>query len=223
MTQRHSWSYSAVKDFKGCARRYHVTKVLKLYPYKDTDATLFGKEVHKALEEYVRDGKELPANMRKFKAVGDVILSIPGQKLCEHEMALTADRKPTGFKAKDVWVRGIADVLVIDGDKAFCTDWKTGGAKYPDKDQLELMALMVFEHFPEVNIVKGALAFVMHDVLVKAVYSRENAEKLWAKWNAGADLLDKAFEVDRWNPNPTPLCGWCPHESCEHWVGRRRR
>ena len=216
MTQRHSWSYSAVKDFKGCARRYHVTKVLKLYPYKDTDATLFGKEVHKALEEYVRDGKKLPANMRKFKAVGDVILSIPGQKLCEHEMALTADRKPTGFKAKDVWVRGIADVLVIDGDKAFCTDWKTGGAKYPDKDQLELMALMVFTHFPHIRKVNGGLLFVVKNDLVKGNYLRGEAEEYWWDYRERVARIEQAHDSGVWNPKPTPLCGWCAVKTCEH-------
>ena len=42
------WSHSALKDYEGCARRYHEVKVLKHYPFKDTQATLYGKEVHKA-------------------------------------------------------------------------------------------------------------------------------------------------------------------------------
>ena len=33
------WSHSALKDYEGCARRYHEVKVLKNYPFKDTEAT----------------------------------------------------------------------------------------------------------------------------------------------------------------------------------------
>lgn len=215
---RHAFSYSAIKDFKGCARRYHAVRVAKLYPSPKTEAIIFGEQVHKALEEYVRDGKDIPPGFQKFKPVADSVLTMPGEKHCEFKMALDADRQPVPFLGKKVWVRGIADVLVIDGENARVVDYKTGGAKYPDKDQLELMALMVFAHFPAVNAVKGALAFVSHDVLVKGVYKRENIDKMWAKWETNAALLDKAFEVNVWHPNPTPLCRWCPHDACEHWT-----
>jgi hypothetical protein len=215
---KHSWSFSAIKDFKGCSRRYHAVRVAKLYKSPKTEAIIYGEQVHKALEEYVRDSKPLPAGFDKFKSLADSVLRFPGAIHCELKMALNADKQPVAFRDKDVWVRGIADVLVVDGPNAHVLDYKTGGAKYPDKDQLELMALMTFAYFPEVETVKGALAFVAHDVLIKSVYKRQNIAKMWAKWDAGSALLDKAYELDKWHPNPTPLCRWCPHEACEHWV-----
>ena len=54
------WSHSALKDYEGCPRRYHEVKVLKNYPFTDTQATLYGKEYHEAAELYIRDGKPLP-------------------------------------------------------------------------------------------------------------------------------------------------------------------
>jgi replicative DNA helicase len=92
----------------------------------------------------------------------------------------------------------------------------SGGAKYPDKDQLELMSLMVFAHFPEVQEVKAALLFLNHNVLVKALYKRENKDKLWRKWEEGSAALDAAFDTNVWSPNPSPLCRWCVVEHCEH-------
>lgn len=216
--KKHSWSFSAIKDFKGCARRYHAVRVAKLYKSSKTDAIIYGEEVHKALEEYVRDGVPLASGFAKFQPLADSVLGLEGDIYCEFKMALGVDRRPVKFLGNDVWVRGIADVLVVNGTDARVLDYKTGGAKYPDRDQLELMALMAFAHFPEVETVKGALAFISHDVLVKGVYRRENAGKMWAKWDAGSALLDKAYELDKWHPNPTPLCRWCPHEACEHWV-----
>lgn len=216
--KKRSWSYSAIKDFKGCARRYHAVRVAKLYQSPKTEAIIYGELVHKALEEYVRDGVPLVTGLEKFKPLADSVKAMPGTIHCELKMALNADKQPTEFLGKDVWVRGIADVLVVDGASARVLDYKTGGAKYPDKDQLELMALMAFAYFPEVQTVKGALAFVAHDVLIKGVYKRENMDRMWAKWDASSALLERSFEVNKWHPNPTPLCRWCPHEACEHWV-----
>lgn len=215
---KRSWSYSALKDFKGCARRYNAVRIKNMYPPSETEATIYGKMVHKAFEDYVRDGRPLPSGLNQFVPLLQSVLKLPGEKICEFEMALNHDKNPTGFKASDVWVRGIADVLVIDGKNARCLDWKTGSAKYPDKDQLELMALMTFAHFPDVQEVKGALVFVHHKTLVKGAYLRKDKDKLWGKWLSNVALLEAAFETDKWHPNPTPLCRYCPCEFCEFYV-----
>jgi hypothetical protein len=52
MTEKKiTWSHSALKDFEGCARRYHEVKVLKKFPFQDTDQTRYGKDLHKAAED----------------------------------------------------------------------------------------------------------------------------------------------------------------------------
>ena len=38
------WSHSSLKDYEGCARRYHEVKVLRKYPFQETDATRYGTE-----------------------------------------------------------------------------------------------------------------------------------------------------------------------------------
>jgi CRISPR/Cas system-associated exonuclease Cas4 (RecB family) len=213
---RKAWSFSALKTFETCPRKYHAEKVEKLYPFEETEHTIYGKKVHLAAEKYIRDGEPLPKGMEQFKPALDALNNIPGDKHCELEMALTADRKPTDFKGDDVWVRGIADLVIINGDRARVVDYKTGSAKYPDKKQLELMALMVFEYFPEVTQVKAALAFLLHDVVVKGKYNREEADKLWQRWDQRTAILDAAFENDNWPPNPNGLCRkWCPVVTCE--------
>ena len=45
-----SWSHSALKDYEGCPKRYQEVKVLKNFPFTETEATRYGNEVHKALE-----------------------------------------------------------------------------------------------------------------------------------------------------------------------------
>ena len=123
-----AFSYSGLKDFEGCARRYHEVKVLKRYPFRDTPQTLYGKDVHKAIEDYGRHGTPLPAAFAQYRPVVDAILAKPGRKLFEYEMGVTSDLRPCGFKDENVWVRGIADFVSIDDENltAWVVDWKTG-------------------------------------------------------------------------------------------------
>ena len=157
------WSHSGLKDYEGCARRYHEIKVLKNYPFTDTVHTIYGKQVHESAEFYIRDGKPLPPEHEFMKPILDSLLKKTGRKLAEYEMGLRENLSPCDFKADDVWVRGIADLLIIndDGLKAWVIDYKTGNDKYPDRDQLILMSLMVFAHFPHIRQVNSALLFVV--------------------------------------------------------------
>ena len=145
--KRVTWSHSALKDYEGCPRRYHETKVLKKYPFTDTDATRYGKLLHEAAEFYIKDDKPLPPEFEFIKNLLDALKARPGRKLCEYEMGVRADLTPCGFMDKDVWCRGIADLLIINDDNltARVIDYKTGNNKYPDREQLKLMALMVLD------------------------------------------------------------------------------
>lgn len=212
------WSHSALKDFEGCARRYHEVKVLKKYPFTDTKHTIYGKEVHKAAEDFVREGKPIPDEYEFMKPILESLMRKPGRKFPEYEMGLRDNLTPCGFKDEDVWVRGIADLLIVDDDnlKAWVIDYKTGNDKYPDRDQLVLMSLMVFEHFPHIRQVNSALLFVVKGSIVKHKMTRDDIDAKWWDYRMRVARLQECFTNNVWNPTQTPLCGWCPVRSCEH-------
>jgi CRISPR/Cas system-associated exonuclease Cas4 (RecB family) len=210
-----TWSFSALKEYVNCPKQYQELKVLKRYEKKATEQMLYGTVVHKACEDYVAEGKPLEKNYQRFKPVLDSLVAIPGTKYPEHEMALTADKQPCGFRDNDRWVRGIVDLLIVDGDYAFIVDYKTGSNRYPDPKQLKLMALMTFAHFPEVNKIKAGLLFVMHESFMDEEYTRDQIPKLWKYFESDLERLNHSYENDVWQANPTPLCGWCPVKSCE--------
>jgi hypothetical protein len=214
------WSFSGLKQFVNCPRQYHEVKVLQNFQTKVTEQMLYGTEVHKALEDYVRGGKELPKNYKRFKTMIDTLLEIPGERYIEHKMALRADKLPCEFNSPDYWVRGIVDFMVIDGADAFIIDYKTGSNKYPDTKQLKLMALMTFEHFLNVERVRAGLLFVMHDSFLPEEYSRKDIPKLWADFALDLARLEIALENNSWPPNPTGLCGWCAVNTCEYYRSR---
>jgi RecB family exonuclease len=212
------WSHSSLKDYEGCPRRYHEVKVLKNYPFKDTDATLYGKELHTAAELYIKEGTPLPPQFAFLQGTLDALMAKPGRKLCEHQMGVTKDLKPCKFMDKEVWVRGIADLLIIDDENltARVVDYKSGNNKYPDREQLKLMALMVFAHFPHIRRVSGALLFVVKEDIAKASFMVGEAEEYWWDYRERVARIEQAHETGVWNPKPTPLCGWCPVTTCEH-------
>lgn len=210
-----TWSYSSLKEYQNCPKKYHEIRVLKNYTVKETEQMRYGTEVHKALEDYVRDGVELAKNYQRFKPFVDKLISIPGEKYCEYEMALTYNREPCDFKSEDRWVRGIADLVIVDGSHAFIVDYKTGSNKYPDPKQLRLMALMLFTYFPDVKKIKAGLLFVMKNSFVSEEYHRKDMDKSWAMFEQPLKRLETSYDNDKWQANPTPLCKWCPVQSCE--------
>jgi hypothetical protein len=211
------WSHSALKDYEGCARRYHEVKVLKKYPFQETEATRYGVEVHKALENFIKDGTPLQPPYAQFQAVVEALIQKPGRKLAEYEMALTKQLQPCAWKAEDAWVRGIADILIVNDDNLTATvaDWKTGNDKYPDQDQLVLMSLMVFAHFPHIRKVNSALLFIVKGTMVKMQMLREDAQAAWWKYRERTARLEASYANDVWNPTPTPLCRYCVVSGCE--------
>jgi len=211
------WSHSSLKDYEGCARRYHEVKVLKKFPFVENEATRYGTEFHKAAEDYIKDGTPLPPQFSYAQDLLDALIAKPGRKLCEQQMALTADLRPCDWKSKDVWVRGIADLLIIDDDNltAWVVDYKTGNNKYPDREQLKLMSIMVFAHHPHIRKINSALLFVVKDDMVKISMTLDQAEGEWWQYRQRVARIEQAHETGVWNPSPTPLCGWCPVTTCE--------
>ena len=125
-----------------------------------------------------------------------------GIKMCEQKLGLTADLEPCGFFDKRVWFRGIADLVIIDvlTGVAWVIDYKTGKSlKYADKGQLELMALIVFKHYPQITRVKAGLLFVIAKGLVKEEYEIDSESNLWEKWLGIYGRMEKAFESDVWH------------------------
>lgn len=214
-----AWSYSRMKGFETCPKQYYHVTVRKEYPFKETDATRYGTEFHKAAEDYMRDSDTpIPPRFSFAQGMLDALKAKPGDKHCELKMGLTADLKPCGFFDSDVWFRGIVDLLIIDGEKAWVVDYKTGkSAKYADTGQLQLMALAVFAHYPQVKRVKAGLVFVVADAFVPADYNVADHDTLWAPWIKRYAALEAAHANDVWNPKPSGLCrAHCPVVDCPH-------
>lgn len=216
-----AWSFSSLKAFKTCPKQYYHLRVAKDYKQDDnTEALMYGKDFHKSAEDYVRDGTPLPEKYNYAKPYLDTLRTIPGDIYCEHEMGLTKDLRPCTFHDPEAWHRGIADLIIINKatGMARVIDYKTGkSAKYADTGQLELVALCIFKHFPEVKRVKAGLLFTVANSFKKADYSSDKEHTYWRNWMGDVERLERAFQSGVWNPVKGPFCkAHCVVDVCIH-------
>ena len=220
MSKLKTWSYSAATTFEKCPKQYYhlyVSKDVKTDP--NQKHFLYGNEVHKAAELYVRDGVPLPEKFNMFQSILDKVKQIPGDIYCEHKIGLTIDLEPTGFFDDNVWWRGVLDLLIIDKDKQLATviDYKTGkSSQYADTRQLSLMGVGVFKHFPEVENIKSALMFLVSKELIKEDYKVEKVDEMFEEWGKMIHRIDTAYDTNVFNAVPNFGCRWCPVASCAH-------
>lgn len=212
------WSYSKIKAFDQCPKQFYHDKILKEVPFKETEATLYGTAFHTAAEDYIGKDVPLPKKFGYAQKMLDVLKNKKGEKLCELKLGITEDLEPCGFYDDNVWFRGIADLIILDGDLAWVIDYKTGkSSKYADKGQLELMALSVFKHYPQIKTIRAGLVFVVSNDLVKGTYTEYDKPNLWEKWLSKYKQMETAAETDMWNAKPNGLCRrHCPVIECVH-------
>lgn len=218
-TQPIKWSFSSLKTFQQCPKKYYHTKVAKDVKEPDTQATLYGKSVHTAAEEYIRDGKELPPQYVYIRDTLDALAAIPGTKLCEEQLGLTKDLEPCAFDAPEAWWRGIADLVILDEEKelAWSVDYKTSkSARYADVKQLDLVATAIFKKYPQIKKVKSALLFVVSKEFVKATHHSAMVDKYMEQPKRDVARIEAALENGVWNPVQGPLCRFCAVKQCEY-------
>lgn len=214
------WSYSSLKQFQNCPKQYYHQRIVKDVAQIESAAMLYGTQLHKAAEEYIGEGKPIPPQFAYVQPYLDRLNAIPGEKHCELRFGL----KETGnglegcdFFAEDVWLRGVADLVVIDGVKAFSVDYKTGkSAKYADPKQLDVVAGALFVLFPEVETIKSGLLFVVSKDFVAKEHTRDKAQQYIDQFRFDLERIETAMETGVWNAKPSALCRFCPVVECNH-------
>lgn len=204
------WSYSSLSSFETCPRRHHLTKIAKVITEPQTEATMHGNEVHKALEVSVRDSTPLPEKYKQYIPIVEVVRKSPGVKHTEFKFGLTRSFTPTGFWDKDVWCRGVLDLRIVGSDTVTVLDWKTGKPK-PDADQLKLFAAAAFALHPRAKTVRTGYAWLAYNKLDTETFERGAEAGIWQEFLPRIQRMDEAVKTGDFPPRPSGLCAkWCP-------------
>lgn len=217
-----SWSYSKLKNYRTCPRRYYDIDVTKKYTEPEGPALAEGNAIHKAFELRIGKGVPFPEKYAHFEDAALRLLKVPGRIMVEQQLAIKADFSACTWFDKQTWFRAKADYLAINGPVALGIDYKTGKI-VEDIEQLGLMADCVFSHHPEVQAVRTEYWWLNDDVATKEVFYRKDRAKFWQGIMPSVAILKNAHDTETFPPKPGGLCKrhcvvtGCPH----HGVGSR--
>jgi hypothetical protein len=206
-----SHSYSAIKLYENCPYRYYRQRIAKDAIDEGGEASKHGERIHKHLELKLAGAAELPKELSHYAPLCDSVekISAKGELHIEKELVLTENLEPTGWWSPDAWLRSKLDILVVNGDEAIVMDWKTG-KRYPDFFQMEMFAAQVFKHYPDVTKVKTSLVWLKSMEMDTELYTREDANKIWADIMGRIRRIYQSVEHDNWPQRPSGLCRFCP-------------
>jgi hypothetical protein len=205
-----AWSYSYLTAFETCPRRFALTRIYKTVTEPQNEATTSGNQIHKAIELHIKGEQHLPEKYSRYVPIVQAVLQAPGVKHAELKFGLTKQLTPTTFFAKDVWVRGVFDLLVVKPKSVTVCDWKTGKPK-SDPDQLQLFAAAAMAMYPRVDKVRTAYAWLAYDKLDPQEFTRDDYDRLWAGFRSRVDRLENAIADEKFPPKPSGLCrAHCP-------------
>lgn len=210
-------SYSALSDFQQCPRKFHSTRILKKFPFVETEATRFGKRVHSNLENYIKAGTPMDEDISHLQQVGEAIRKKAGRIYTEVRLASDWNLNSTGYFDPDVWMRAQADVLIVNNEEGELIDWKTGSDKYPDTFQLDIAASLAFARFPSLQTVIGKLVFLKGGSITQERYYREDVQGMWSEIQRRGAAIEQARALNQWPEKQGPLCPWCPDTECQFW------
>lgn len=208
---RFPLSYSRINTFQTCPKKFEYLYVDKSIEDTPSEASAYGDRVHKSLEMYGKTGDEshLTSETKQWKSLVDRLLDKPGEKHFELKLTLTEDKTKTDWFSKAAWLRGIIDVLIVNGDTATVLDWKTGKPRMSTL-QLAMFAAKVMTAYPKVDTVKAAFVWLVHDKITPMKFDRSGLDNLWGIIERQADAIDRAVRTGHMPASPGPLCNWCP-------------
>jgi hypothetical protein len=211
-----AWSYSKIKNYASCPKRHFHVDVAKDFKEDESEILTWGNEVHDKLAKRLAKKTPLPDSMKDYESWAKKLEGFPGQMLVEQKYGLTEDFRKAEFFGRDVWYRGIADVVIINDERALAVDWKLGKI-LEDSQQLALMAACLFGTYPAVQRVDTLFVWLKDDARTHEVFKREDMPTMWANMLPRVQQLRKAYEDNLFPPKPGYLCRrYCPVKTCPH-------
>ena len=218
------WSFSLLDAYELCPKKYDAEKRSKTVAELSNEKQQYGTYAHKCFELRMRRGAKLPLDMTHHEPMLQQLCDYPGEKLTEQRMALTRDLKPTGFFDSDVWVRGLADLLIVNEKqhKLVAVDYKFGRMK-DSFDQLDLMVAIAFRLVKGLKHALGLFYWAGDKKFTRKLYDEDSTLRVWENIMPRVQQFQEAHRTGTFPARPNFLCRkHCPVTGCKyHKVGGR--
>lgn len=223
MAKKFAWSWSKLKNYRGCPKRHYEVDIAKTYKDgEESEALKWGDTVHKAMAARIAKGTPLPPMMEHYEDWPARICGLRdrGMKvLVENKLAMSEKFRPTSFFDNETWFRCVCDVLAIDekNQVALTFDWKTGKIA-PEAEQLALSAQVIFVHYPQLKLVSSVYVWLGNDDETSKTYEPGSLVPLWNDLWPEIKAMEEAHRTLTYPPKPSGLCKqYCPVSSCPYY------
>jgi len=221
-------SPSSIADFEGCPKRWHEVKILKKYPFVQTESLTYGNDVHEKLEHYTKFQTPLPEHLEYVAPVIDALREGGYVLVAELELGITKDWDPCGFWDKNCFLRGKVDLVAVNQKQAILIDWKTGKRK-PDPFQLQIYGAILYQLL-SLERVDAGFAWLKTQESDAYSITAENFPEIVTDIMQRTDKMRQMYEQQDFPARTSPLCCWCPAlNDCKEAIyykeniGRRRK
>lgn len=217
--KKFAWSWSRYKNFLICPKRSYETDIAKNFSDDGSEAVMWGKELHTAMQKRIDFGIPLPPTMQRYEAWPANIVKLKEAGLevkCELKLAIDDQMTATSFFDASTWFRAVVDVLIlIPPHTAIAVDWKTGGEVKPEYEQLGLSAQTIIAHHPWVKEVGSIYVWLGHDTQTVRVYRRPEIGEVWRQVWPNVMRMAEAHRTLTYPATPGGLCKrFCQVTSC---------
>ena len=212
-------TFTMLSSFLNCEHAMYRRYIKRdLGPYVQSKEAKWGDDIHVAMQRRIGSKTPLPDTMRQWECFA---VPFDGKiPLVEQQLAITRQGKATGYWDKDAWFRGKADCVIVEGERAYFLDWKSGKSNYEDPFELETGALLLRAKRPQIKTVVGSYAWLKEN-RIGTLYDLSDFD---GTWNRIKELMGQieAKKPEEFVKHKSGLCGWCSVKDCEnHYVARK--
>lgn len=222
-----AWSFTRLKNYEVCPKRYYETDVLKNYNDGDDNPDLqWGETVHKAMAERCQNGVALPDGMPEhYEAWAQKVLVGGGEIFTELELAIDQnfsaapwfgdkDRRTGALIGPQPWFRAKVDLVKKQGPIGLLVDWKTG--KIVDESfQLALSAACAFAKWPDLQALRVSYVWLKEDAESSDTVLRKDMPNVWRQLWPRISALTQSHLSLSFPPQQGKMCRkWCKVVSC---------
>lgn len=208
------WSYSFLSKYEQCPRQAYYLYVApkdQRPPYVESPQQKIGNDGHKAMERRLSVGEPLPPAYQAAEGFALGLAQLPVQ--AELKLGITSQGQSCAFFADDVWGRGTADVVVVQGPVAQMYDWKWANRR-EDPKELRVQALLLHARYPHLTRIVGNYVW-MREGKLGVPHDLSDTGAIWRSINGQMETIRKFAEMDHWPPKEGPLCAFCNVAKCE--------
>lgn len=230
-----SWSFSRLKNFETCPRRYEAVDINKFDEgvQGKSEELVRGEQLHDAMRNRVQGAAALPPQFIYMEPWAEKLTkTLHPYQIIQCELKLSTDRygKPTGYFDKTTWLRGKIDYFRLvpvneTEDAGHVIDYKTGKPpKMWDGTQLALNAYLIFAHYKNMRSVRVDYLWTEFNDTTHETYTRDAMPQTMSDITPRVTKLEEAHRTGVFEPRPCGLCReYCPVASCEYWGKGLRR